>query len=35
MEPQTGLTLWSLFNGIVLIAAIYLIYRYLVKPRLK
>jgi hypothetical protein len=35
MDSQTGFTLWNLFNGLILITAIYLIYRYLVKPRLK
>jgi len=32
MNPGSGITLWTIFNGLVSLAALYLIYRYLVKP---
>ncbi len=32
---EVGLSLWSAFNGAILLAAIYLIYKYLVKPLIK
>jgi len=34
MTPAGGVTLWTIFNGLISIAAVYLIYRYLVKPLL-
>jgi len=34
MNPGSGLTLWTILNGVIALAALYLIYRYLVKPLL-